>query len=70
MENKTFKHKKGFYGKTEMAEMYGVSRKTFIKWIEPYLDELQDAYYDSFQKGFTPRQAEIIFEKLGNPDKI
>ncbi len=51
------------YSKREMAEIYGVSSKTFEKWINPFIDDIgkrNGRYY-------TVRQVTMIIEKLDFP---
>jgi len=50
--------------KSELAEAYGITRATFMKWLKPFKDRI--GYHD---KGhyFTPKQVSIIFELIGNP---
>lgn len=51
------------YNLKELAFIYGVCRKTFKKWIEPFDEEIGD------KKGrfFNIKQVRIIFDKLGIP---
>ena len=61
------------YYKFEMAELYRVSRKKFMYWINGF-DQfkkrlLKTGYYNS-QHIFTVKQVEIIFEYLGHPDHL
>lgn len=51
------------YSVKELTALYGVSLKTFRKWIEPFKDELGDKH-GAF---FTIRQVKIIFDKLDVP---
>jgi transposase len=47
------------YSRKELAYMYGVSRKTFSKWIRK-LDM-------KYKRLFTPKEVRRIFELLGEP---
>ena len=54
------------YSLKELAIIYGISRKTFKRWIIPFFDEIgerQGRYYNV-------AQVKIIFNKLGVPFKI
>ncbi len=51
------------YSSGELARMYGVNRRTFKRWIEPFLNRIGK------RRGrfYTIMQVKIIFEKLGTP---
>lgn len=51
------------YTAKELAAMYGVERRTFNKWLEPFGNEIGE------RKGryFTVVQVKIIFTRLGLP---
>ncbi|TKB96856.1 DUF4248 domain-containing protein [Pedobacter cryophilus] len=51
------------YTLKELYTMYGVSRKTFKKWLLPF-SNLQN----SNGRTFTPHQVEQIFNQLGKPE--
>ena len=57
------------HSKKELAEKYGVSRATFMKWFYNSFtkEELQELNYARRQKLFTKKQTELIFIKLGKP---
>lgn len=48
----------------ELAGIYSVSNKTFLKWIKPFAGDIgtKNGRY------FTVLQVKVIFEKLGRPD--
>ncbi len=51
------------YCSTELAGMYGVCRKTFVKWLHPFQPQLGKRvgrYYSSLQ-------VQVIFDRLGTP---
>lgn len=51
------------YTIAELADMYGVSKKTFRKWLEPFqelIGERNGFFYSIIQ-------VKIIFDKLGMP---
>jgi hypothetical protein len=53
------------YTTDELAMLYGITAKTFLKWIGPFKNETGQKigwYYNI-------RQVNIIFEKLGRPEK-
>ena len=49
--------------KTELANAYQVSLKTFAKWISPF----QDKIGKYLGRAYTPKQVALIFELLGMP---
>ena len=51
------------YSKKELATLYGVTVKTFESWIKPFAHTLGELN----GKRFTPKQTQIIFDKLGTP---
>ncbi|MBN2662546.1 MAG: hypothetical protein JXR68_02750 [Bacteroidales bacterium] len=55
--------------KKELADSFGVSRATFMKWFYKAFtkDELTELNYVRRQKLFTKKQIEVIYLKLGKP---
>lgn len=53
------------YTTEELALLYNITSKTFLKWIAPFQNEIGQkiGWY------FNIRQVNIIFEKLGRPEK-
>lgn len=54
------------YCNTELADMYGVCRRTFASWLLPFQAELGERigrYYSSLQ-------VQLIFERLGTPYQV
>jgi hypothetical protein len=51
------------YNTTELAELYGVSYKTFTAWLKPIRDKLGP----KLGKVWTIAQVKIIVEHLGTP---
>jgi transposase len=49
--------------KTELANAYQVSLKTFAKWITPFKEKIGDY----LGRAYTPKQIHKIFELLGKP---
>ena len=49
---------------TELANMYGVSLKTFRAWLQPH----QDAIGKRLGRYYNTLQVRIIFERLGYPE--
>ncbi|HQD11052.1 MAG TPA: hypothetical protein PLQ65_15380 [Flavihumibacter sp.] len=51
------------YTIAELADMYGVSKKTLRKWMEPFQEQIGEriGFFYSIV------QVKIIFEKLGMP---
>lgn len=47
--------------RTELAELYGVSRKTFYNWLKTNNIELSKGY-------LCPKDVDKIFEIFGKPD--
>ncbi len=59
-----------FMNKSRLAQLYGVSTKTFVSWLrrnEPLYDHLLFLQYVETDKVFTPKQIELIFEFIGPP---
>lgn len=54
------------YTTDELAMLYGITSKTFLKWLEPFKNEIGQkiGWY------FNIRQVNIVFEKLGRPEKL
>ena len=54
------------YTPSELARIYGVSKKTMNRWLKPHRAAIQerDGLY------YTALQVKIIFEKLGLPSRI
>ncbi len=53
------------YTTDELAFLYGITAKTFLRWLVPFGEVIgkKIGWY------FNIRQVEIIFEKLGRPEK-
>jgi len=51
------------YTHKELAGLYNVSRRTFLKWLKPFASDLGPRIGNFY----TTRQVEIIFDKLGLP---
>ena len=54
------------YTTEELATLYNITKKTFLKWLVPFQNEIGQKigwYYNI-------RQVNIIFEKLGRPEKL
>jgi hypothetical protein len=49
---------------TQIAEEYGVSLSTIIRWIEP----IKDQVYIKNRKLLLPRQYKTIYDFLGEPE--
>ena len=49
--------------KTELANAYQVSIKTFSRWIQPFKEEIGKY----LGRAYTPKQVRIIFKLLGHP---
>ena len=61
------------YYKYELAELYRISRRKFMYWInafEDFKDLLLETGYTNTQHIFSQKQVEIIFDYLGHPDAI
>jgi hypothetical protein len=48
------------------AMVYGVDRRTFIKWLKPF----KEAVGERVTNFYTQAQVQTIFEKLGTPSSI
>lgn len=55
------------YYKYETAQLYKISRRVFMDWIEDITEELEETGYVKAQQIFTLKQTEIIFDYLGHP---
>ncbi len=53
------------YSLKELSAMYGVSKNTFKKWLQPFKEELgkRNGYY------YNNKQVKLIFDKLGSPEQ-
>ena len=53
------------YTTEELAYLYNITDKTFLKWLEPFKEPIgkKIGWY------FNIRQVEVIFEKIGWPEK-
>lgn len=51
------------YTKKELQELYGIPRRTFIKWLKPY----RDTWGIGMQKQLTILQVELIVSTFGVP---
>ena len=49
--------------KKELAIAYGIHISTLMKWLK----EIPELNLTTYQKLLTPKQIQIIFEKLGAP---
>ena len=61
--NDTPGSKIGSYNTKELAQLYGVSPKTFRTWLAPH----KEMVGKKTGKYFTAKQVRIIFERLGEP---
>jgi hypothetical protein len=54
------------YRPSQLCSMYEVSRKTFLKWVTPFQNEIgeRNGHF------YTINQVQIIIEKLGIPGKM
>jgi hypothetical protein len=51
------------YSITELATLYGVSKKTFKKWLKPFENEIGERN----GRYYTVRQVRVIFDRLDFP---
>jgi hypothetical protein len=51
------------YSKSELAQLYRCSTKTFMKYVQRFEKEIGP----SFGYSFSPRQVEEIVKRLGRP---
>lgn len=54
------------YTTEELSLLYGITTKTFLKWILPFKEQIGQKigwYYNI-------RQVNVIFENLGRPEKL
>ena len=54
------------YSPSELAQIYGVTKKTINRWLRPHRSRIGD------REGlfYTALQVRIIFERLGLPGRI
>lgn len=54
------------YKQKELSDLYGVSKKTFTKWLIPFKDKIGE------RKGhyYSVEQVKIIFNLLGIPSNL
>ena len=53
------------YTTEELSLLYGITSKTFLKWISPF----KEAIGQKIGWYYNIRQVNVIFENLGRPDK-
>jgi hypothetical protein len=53
------------YSVKELAGLYGICSRTFKKWLEPF----EPAIGPRNGRYYTIHQVNIIFDKLGTPEK-
>ena len=63
---KTIQIKVKPYNQKELAAIYEVSARTVKTWMKPFEHEIGP----KMGKTYTPKQVEIIFDKLGVPYDI
>ena len=51
------------YSKNELAQLYGVSLHTLIKWLHPFAEQIGQYV----GRCYTPKQIKIIFNLIGEP---
>jgi len=49
--------------KKQMAVAYGVDRRTFMKWIKPFMHLIGE-----YSGTFTPKQVKTIYDHIGSPN--
>lgn len=54
-------------GISELSAMYAVTRKTFVKWLAPFKQELEERGYTPGQRKLNPACVRVIFDRLGEP---
>lgn len=53
--------------KAELAEAYGVDRRTLYNWLLPHKERFEQAGISLNTRIFTPKAVEIIYDILGKP---
>lgn len=51
--------------KTEMAQDYSVTLRTYGRWVQPFLEEIGE-----YRGIYTPKQVGVIYDKLGLPGNV
>ena len=54
-------------GISQLADAYCVTRKTFVKWIQPWVIDLIHHGYTVGDRKFNPACVRLIFDRLGQP---
>jgi len=49
--------------KTQLAQLYGVDKRTFDRWLKPFKNQIGE----KMGHIYTPKQVSIIYECLGTP---
>ncbi len=65
-QSKQIKVRLKAYTTKEFAEMYAVSEKIFRTWLTPFKNDIGK----KAGRFYTPKQAQVIFEKVGIPEII
>ena len=50
----------------ELSDMYEVSKKTFLKWLKPFKNDIGERNGNFY----SVNQVAVIFQKLGLPGKL
>ena len=54
------------YSGKELRILYGITYKTFVKWLSPFKEQLGEAIGGIYNVN----QVRLIIEKLGIPEKL
>jgi hypothetical protein len=55
------------YFKGEILKFYNIRHNTWLRWIKPFIADLEKVDYKKNSKKLTVAQVSIIFENLGRP---
>lgn len=55
------------YRKSELCELYGVSKPTLTQWINLFGPDFAAIGYQKHCKWLTPKMVELLFERVGRP---
>lgn len=53
--------------KAELAEAYGVDRRTLYNWLLPHKQRFEQAGISLSSRIFTPKAIDIVYDILGKP---
>jgi hypothetical protein len=58
------------YAKSQLADLYNVHRRTFSRWLMPFIGELEKIGYRKTMQTLPPVIVAFIFTHLGEPETM